>query len=177
MPFFYDNDGTINEGDVEYEKTGVPFYSETQRTWTESQDWTREGVEILTLWFHGDPGNPVEPFYVALEDSAGNRKDIEHPDPAAVTIDDWKQWRIPLTDFTDVDPTAIRIMSIGVGDRASSQPGGSGVLYVDDIELVPLSCCGDKDHPYQVGDLNQDCRVDLADLALFCDCWLQDSNP
>ena len=68
-------------------------------------------------------------------------------------------------------------MSIGVGDMTSTQPGGSGVVYIDDIELVPLYCCGDKDHPYPAGDLNQDCRVDYADLALLCCDWLEDNNP
>jgi len=129
LPLRYDNDGAV------WDMTGLTYYAETQRMWDDPQDWTRKGVEILTLWFHGDPGNSVEPFYVALEDNAGNRKDIPLPDPAAVTIDDWKQWRIPLTDFTDVDPKAIKIMSIGVGDPASTEPGGSGVIYVDDIEL------------------------------------------
>jgi hypothetical protein len=134
LPFHYDNDGTVWEGS-DYETSGLAYYAETQRMFETPQDWTREGVEILTLWFHGDPGNSVEPFYVALEDSAGNRKDIPHPHPTAVMVDDWEQWHIPLADFTDVDPTAVKIMSIGVGDPAATKPGGSGVLYIDDIEL------------------------------------------
>ena len=135
MPFFYDNDGTILEGDAEYEKTGVPYYSETQRTWAEPQDWTKNGVDVLSLWFYGDPGNAIEPFYVALEDNAGNRKDITHPDPAVLTVNDWRQWSIPLADFTDVDLTAIKVMYIGAGDPTGNQPGGSGLVRIDDIEL------------------------------------------
>jgi hypothetical protein len=134
MPFFYDNDGTLFEGE-EDEVTGVPYYSETQRTWAEPQDWTRRGVEVLTLWFYGEPDNSPDPFYVALEDGAGNRKDITHPDPAVLTVNDWQQWRIPLANFTDVDPTAIKIMYIGVGDPTGNQPGGSGLVRIDDIEL------------------------------------------
>jgi hypothetical protein len=86
MPFFYDNDGTIFEGDPECEITGVPYYSETQRTWAEPQDWTRNDVGVLSLWFYGDPGNAVEPFYVALEDNAGNRKEVELPDPFRLSV-------------------------------------------------------------------------------------------
>jgi len=37
--------------------------------------------------------------------------------------------------------------------------------------------CGDATHPYPAGDLNHDCRVDSADLAIFCDHWLQDNSP
>jgi len=134
MPLWYDSDGTILDGS-ELEKTGLAYYSEALRTWEDPQDWTREGVAVLSLWFHGDRSNAVVPFYVALEDDAGNRKDVQHPDPAALTVNDWQQWRIPLADFTDVDPTAIKVMSIGVGDPAATDPGGSGLVRIDDIEL------------------------------------------
>jgi len=140
MPFFYDNDGTILEGDVEYEKSGVPYYSETQRTWEDHQDWTIRGVEVLTMWLYGEADNSVELFYVGLEDSSGNRKDITHPEPEVLTVNDWQQWSIPLADFTDVDLTAIKVMYIGVGDPTSNQPGGSGLVRIDDIELhVPAT--------------------------------------
>jgi hypothetical protein len=33
--------------------------------------------------------------------------------------------------------------------------------------------CGDPNHPYPVGDLNQDCRVDLLDLAILTLHWLE----
>jgi hypothetical protein len=42
MPFFYDNFATAN-------------YSEAQRTFSPRQDWTREDVDSLTLWFRGYP--------------------------------------------------------------------------------------------------------------------------
>ena len=37
--------------------------------------------------------------------------------------------------LTDVDLTAIKIMYVGTGDPTSSQPGGSGLVRIDDIEL------------------------------------------
>jgi hypothetical protein len=42
MPYYFDNSGTVN-------------YSEAQRTFSPGQDWTREGVETLSLWFRGFP--------------------------------------------------------------------------------------------------------------------------
>ncbi len=42
MPFFYDNSGTAN-------------YSEAERSLSPAQDWTREDVGILSLWFRGHP--------------------------------------------------------------------------------------------------------------------------
>lgn len=139
MPLWYDNDGAIYEG-TEWELKGLPFYSEAQRHWETPQDWTVKGVEVLTLWFHGDADNATgrqipEPLYVALKDEAGNSASIVHPDPSAITIESWEQWRIALVDFTDVDPATIKMMAIGVGDPASTNPRGSGVVYIDDIEL------------------------------------------
>ncbi len=37
--------------------------------------------------------------------------------------------------------------------------------------------CGDPEHPYPVGDLNQDCRVDLLDLAILALHWLECTAP
>ncbi len=54
MPLQYDNDGTINEG-TDIEKSGTLFYSEAEHRWTEPQDWTRDNVESLTIWFRGHP--------------------------------------------------------------------------------------------------------------------------
>jgi len=52
----YDNDGTVNES-TNYVQEGTLLYSETERQWTDPQDWTREGVESLTLWFRGIPAS------------------------------------------------------------------------------------------------------------------------
>jgi hypothetical protein len=42
MPYFYNNSGTVT-------------YSEAQRTFNPAQDWTRESVGVLSLWFKGHP--------------------------------------------------------------------------------------------------------------------------
>ena len=78
-----------------------------------------------------------EQLYVALQDSADNTAVVKHPDPAATTIDTWTEWEIPLADFAGVNAQALKSMSIGVGDKAALQAGGSGVLYFDDIRLNP----------------------------------------
>ncbi len=66
MPLQYDNDGTINEG-TELEKSGTLFYSEAELPWAQPQDWTREDVESLTIWFRGYP-TKVSSF---IEEPAG----------------------------------------------------------------------------------------------------------
>ncbi len=42
IPYFYDNIGTAN-------------YSEAERTFSPAEDWTRESVKVLSLWFKGYP--------------------------------------------------------------------------------------------------------------------------
>jgi hypothetical protein len=53
---------------------------------------------------------------------------------------------------------------------------GSGILWDMDGEVdavADVAACGDPTHPYPVGDVNRDCRVDLQDLALLAGSWLQ----
>jgi len=88
----------------------------------------------------GIESNIGEPMYIVLEDSAGGSVVVKHPDPAATTIGTWTEWNIPLTEFTGVNLQAVTKMSIGVGDRANTQPGSAGDLYIDDIGLrIPSS--------------------------------------
>jgi len=122
VPLYYDNSST-------------PFVSEIDRTFAIPQDWNRRGVNSLTLWFRGESGNAADQLRVALTDSTNKSATVQHPDAAATTIGLWTEWNIGLTDFAGVNARAIKKMTIGVGDRAIPQPGGSGKLYIDDIQL------------------------------------------
>jgi hypothetical protein len=61
---------------------------------------------------------------------------VEYPDDSIVFSPDWVQWRIPLGSFTGIDPTRIRGLLIGVGSRSDATPGGSGMVYIDDIRVI-----------------------------------------
>jgi hypothetical protein len=52
--------------------------------------------------------------------------------------------------------------------------GGDVINYWDNIsiEKITTPLCGDDEHPYPYADLNQDCIVDLNDLAVISDNWL-----
>jgi hypothetical protein len=116
MPIFYDNSAGM---------------SEVTRTFNE--DWTRDDVITLTLFYYGDANNVVEPLYVALDDVV-----VTHENPGAVLDNYWTQWDIALQEFADrgVDLTSVGTMSIGMGDRANPQPGGgTGFVFIDDIRL------------------------------------------
>jgi len=122
---------------LSYDNNDVPI-SQTERSWETPQDWTRKGVDTLTLWLHGSPDNAAEPLQVRLVDSASNAVVITHPDPAVLLSDGWQQWSIPLATVTKVDLTAIQSMALVIGD-ATTKEGGTGELYIDDIRLSPVS--------------------------------------
>ena len=124
----------------EYDNTVSPWYSEASRDWEEPQDWTRFGVDTLTLYLMGpgvgtnDPGQ----VYVGLADEAGNLAVVNHPDPLVVQSLVWERWDIPLVEFASagVDVTRVTRMIVGVGDRDDPTPGGKGLMHFDDFRLT-----------------------------------------
>jgi hypothetical protein len=122
MPVFYDNNQQLKAK-----------YSEAELTLTYPRDWTENGVDTLTIWFHGDPANAAETLYVALNGSAV----VNHDNPNAAQIDTWTQWNIDLQGFADqgVNLANVNTIAIGFGDKKNPQPGGSGTAYFDDIRL------------------------------------------
>jgi regulation of enolase protein 1 (concanavalin A-like superfamily) len=83
----------------------------------------------------GVESNIGEQLYAVLQDDADNSAIVNYLDPAATNITTWTQWSIPLSTFTGVNLQSITKLTIGVGDRASTQPNGAGDLYIDDIRL------------------------------------------
>jgi hypothetical protein len=92
-------------------------------------------------WMNQDIGiasNAAEPLYVALSNSAGAPGIVYHDDPAAVNIDTWTEWTIPLQSFADqgISLADVDGIAIGVGTQGNmTNPGGSGKIYIDDIRL------------------------------------------
>ncbi len=88
-------------------------------------------------WIGDDPDRTNDPasLYLVVEDKAGKKKTVGHPDPAATNLANWTQWRIPLSDLTGVNLAAVKKLTVGVGDRADPKAGGAGTLYFDDIQF------------------------------------------
>ena len=127
-----------------YDNTASPFLSEAERAFDPVQDWTAHGADTLSLYFHGmseEEGNSAEGLYLTVKDSAGKSKTVAHPDAAATTVTDWQQWTIPLSEFTSagVKISAVKSLTIGVGNKTSPTMGGLGKVFIDDIEFgAPL---------------------------------------
>jgi len=116
MPYFYDNNFKFSEAEL-------PL--------SPSQDWTEEGVEVLSLWFHGDVSNTAAPMYVTLNGSSV----VYHNNPNASQINAWTEWTIDLQAFTGVTLTNVNSIGIGFGNKNNLQAGGSGIVFFDDIRL------------------------------------------
>jgi len=121
MPYYYDTD-------FKFSKAELPL--------SPPQDWTEEGVEVLSLWFHGDASNTAGPMSVVLNGSSA----VYHDNPNAARINAWTEWSIDLQAFTGADLTNINSIAICFGVENNSQPGGSGIVYFDDIRLYQPGC-------------------------------------
>ncbi|MBN1807279.1 MAG: hypothetical protein JW837_18685 [Sedimentisphaerales bacterium] len=91
-------------------------------------------------WANQDIGlfsNEAEPMYVKLTDVSGNTATVYHEDPNASLINTWAEWGIELKKFSDagVILTDVSNMAIGFGGSDDPQPGGSGLVFFDDIQL------------------------------------------
>ena len=58
-------------------------------------------------------------------------------DVADIQQASWKQWTIDLALF-GVDLRNVTKLAIGFGDETNLAPGGSGMVYLDDIRLYAL---------------------------------------
>ncbi len=121
---------------MDYNNVNAPFYSEAELEFAPAANWTVNGVDTLTLFFRGNTTNGAGTLYVVVEDSAGKIGVATHPDPAAVTLTTWTEWKIPLSSLTGVNPAKVKKLYIGVGDRQNPAKGGAGRMYIDDIRVT-----------------------------------------
>lgn len=163
LKIYYDNGGTNMFGQQ------VAYYSEVlvdPGYLSIGRDWTRWPVKALSLWFYGTTSNALERMYVKI-----NGVMVPYDGPLAYLQEPkWHEWNIDLTNL-GIDLSAINSFAIGFGDPASKTPGGSGIVYIDDIRLYLPRCLPQLSKP--AGDLDNDCDVDMQDLALMAANWLQ----
>ena len=140
-------------------------FSDVTITGTVTGQWQSQDIGIAS--------NAAEQLYVAVEDSTGKSKVVNHPDPNAVLSDTYQEWNIDLKQVSDagVNLASIKKMYIGVGDRNAPKLGGSGMLYIDDIRLYQPRCFPSLIKP--AGDFSDNCVVDYPDLETLADNWLR----
>jgi hypothetical protein len=124
---------------LRYSNAGAITTSEATRMLEAGQgDWTRNGVQTLTLYFRGETTNTTTvPLWVKLTDQSNRTGQVTFGSAAGEDVlvladSAWTEWNIPLSRFSGVTLSNIKSITIGLG------PGnGSGKLYFDDIVLYP----------------------------------------
>jgi hypothetical protein len=91
--------------------------------------WEAEAIGVE------QPSNDPAILYAAVEDTNGNIQAITHPDEAVVGTITWQQWQIPFSTLNGVNLSRVKTLYLGVGDRDNPAPGGSGLIYVDEIAV------------------------------------------
>jgi hypothetical protein len=89
--------------------------------------WTHEAIGATMAT------NDPERMYVALNRNAV----VYHDNPQATLVNNWSQWNIDLQLFADqgVNLSNVDTITLGFGDKDNPQPGGTGMVFFDDIRL------------------------------------------
>jgi hypothetical protein len=111
MPLYYDNSGATNS-------------SQTDRSLSPAQDWTKFGITTLVVHFYGTVGNTGQ-LYVKI-----NNTKIPYPGAGTdIVAEAWIPWEIDLAS-SGASLTSVSQLSIGIDGNDAS-----GLLYIDDIQL------------------------------------------
>ncbi len=121
---------------LDFNNVKSPYYSEAEREFSPVANWTANEASTLILYVRGGAGNKPEQLYVAVEDSTKQIGVVAYPDTAITGATKWTQWKVPLSSFAGVNLAKVKKMYIGVGDRKAPAAGGSGRIFIDDIQVT-----------------------------------------
>ncbi len=194
MQFDYDNDGMVRNPCTGGQAARTHLYSMTKAQVADlpsgiGSDWTAAGAKALSLQFQGSTGNTIEDMWIELTDSAipaGKHTvtygDYDGEDPADINDTSWHEWNINLQDFNDggVNVSDVSAIAIGFGTVDATAPGGSGVVYFDNMRLYPSRCALSRreadfakvDYAPE-GNPGGDCVVNYKELEVMTRDWLQ----
>jgi len=121
---------------LDYNNVKTPFYSEVEREFSPVEDWTVGEVTTLSLYVRGRSGNAQVQLYLAVEDASKKVGIVAYPDTAVTSATAWTQWKIPLSSITGVNLARVKKLYVGLGDRTAPAAGGSGRMFIDDIQVT-----------------------------------------
>jgi hypothetical protein len=152
----------------------------------EPADWTLYGIRAVELYFFGHPGNDateLEAMYLKVTDTNDDSGYVvygsKEPEQLSdMQVEDWELWAVDLAEFAaqSVNLDQVASIAIGFGDPTNChrEPGGAGVMYIDDLALRPKRCI--PKYATSIYDTNGDCVVDELDLGQVVEDWLVDQR-
>ncbi|MCH7918429.1 MAG: hypothetical protein IIC50_10635 [Planctomycetes bacterium] len=109
-----------------FDNSSAPV-SEATRTFDQTQDWTRSGIQTLVLYFMRGADNTGGGVYLKINDTK-----VMYEGGAGILPPGWATWTQWNIDLSAVAGAAsVRSMTIGVEGA-----GAMGVIYVDSIQLL-----------------------------------------
>ncbi len=118
----------LMSGSVNANAVGGATFSNVATTGGVTGSWETTGVGV-----DQPAGNAPAPLYAVIEDNAGNRVVVDHPDPLAVTAMEWQSWQVPFSALSGIDLSGVKAITVGIGDQGGSATGATGLLYIDDV--------------------------------------------
>ncbi len=113
---------------LSYNNTGGFSLSEAERTFDTPQDWTSAGIATLVVYFRGAADNITGRLYLKIN----GVKVAYNGDAAALKSASWTRWDVALAA---VSTNLKKVTKLAIG----LDSGGTGILYVDDIRLLPAA--------------------------------------
>jgi hypothetical protein len=166
-----------------------PSYSEANATVAAlgiDPNWSGMEAKALSLWFYGDPCNPVgahDKMYIKLVDSDTpvHIAKVFYGDTNNVRLTSWQEWNIPLAAFTTANPSfnlhKVAKIIIGFGD--GTQAASDGIAYFDDFRLYPSRCVlAERNADFATvdyipgGAVSGDCIVNYQEIEAMAATWL-----
>ena len=156
-----------------YNKSGFK-HSELTYVFGKVQDWATN-VEAIGLFFKGSEGNDADTLYVTITDAAGNVVVVPHKgDVGDIRSEQWQPMAVYLDELSGVDLSAVKQLSLGVGDpKGVTASKAAGTVFFDDVALCVPSCI---EETRITGDFVHNCRVDFGDFAVMAGEWLEREN-
>lgn len=136
----FDESGSDGRMVLQYQNQYEPYITEATRTFDPVQDWTMGGLGNLSLDYRGQVSNVEQTLSIVLEDEAGATATVAHPHPQAVQTRFWRTWEIDLNAVEGIDLSAVKQMTIRVGDGTDSgqQPDDDrDEVFINNILLNP----------------------------------------
>ena len=156
---------------ITFDNASSPYYAQATYTFASATDFTADNHQSLEVWFHGVQGQPAEDMFIALTDSSGTAR-VFYENPSAISIGAGEYWKIPYSEFSGIDLSAVTTFSIGFGQVDTPGPGNAGTVYFDDIRIYePRWVLNTLKY-----DLNDDSVVNLIDFGLLATEWLSEES-
>ena len=126
----------VNSMRLRYQIPYNPYYAITNRSFSPAQDWTVNGVKMLTIHCYGDAANFELPVFVTIGDGTTDANVVA--DVNTLTTG-WNEINVSLPEIATagVDINNVSYMEIGFGDGTNKGMSASkwNILYIDDIAL------------------------------------------